>query len=179
MQGKTVIPGAIICAEDANIGDILLLRGGVLRIERRKQGVAGLIFVSPVGMNASLMSPIGTHHPMGIDCVFHATAGVQRIGRLISRVNQGASATVGRAGKTARIRRLDARRRGLVDCLERSDPAILREVIVVHAVAGADDGALIGLAQAHKQFPNAARWPCGNRGGLPNAGTRAPAMPAA
>src|ERR1700683_190099 len=143
MYGKAVIPGAVIGTEDCDIGNVLLLGCKVLRIERRKEGIASLVFISPIGVNAILVNPIGTDHPVGIERVLYAATRMQRIRSFVTWVDERARAAVGRAGKAARIGWLDARRRSLIDGLECGHPAILRQIVVKHAEAGADDRVLV------------------------------------
>src|ERR1017187_5488754 len=92
-------------------------------------------------MDASLVSPVRAHRPVGIECMLYSSAGVQRIRRLVSGIDESASAAVGRSWQAAGIGGLDARRRSLVNGLKRRHPAVLRQVVVVEAETGADDRA--------------------------------------
>src|ERR1039458_9517532 len=92
-------------------------------------------------MNAALVSPVRAHCPVRMERMLYSGAGVQRIRRLVSGIDESARAAVGRSGQTAGIGGLDAKCRSLVDGLKRRHPAVLRQVVVVEAEAGTDDRA--------------------------------------
>ena len=76
---------------------------------------------------------------MRIEGMLDAGGGMQRIGSLIGRINQRARATIGRAGEASGIARVDANFRRLIYRRERRHPAVLREIVVEAAEAGAQD----------------------------------------
>src|ERR1019366_7708299 len=90
-------------------------------------------------MNAGLVNPVRGHRPVGVERMLYSSAGVQRIRRLVSGIDESARAAVGRSWQAAGIGGPDARRRSLVNGLKRRHPAVLPQVVVLEAEAGTDD----------------------------------------
>ena len=95
--------------------------------------------------------------------MLHAGAGVQGIGRLVMRIDESSRAAVGRAGKTAGIAGMDAGSGRRIHGLKRGHPAVLRQIVVEEAEAGANHG-VAGLSGSIGDAQARARTPCGNRG---------------
>jgi len=133
LDGKTVVTGTVVGAEKGNVWRV----GG--------QRKAGDEFVAAILVNALLVfigkaeAPVLEH--AGRKIVFDGGAGLQSVRRMVTRIDERALAAVGATGKAGRIGRLirNARRYGLVDDGEGVNPAILRQVVVVEADAGAEN----------------------------------------
>jgi hypothetical protein len=97
MDRKPVVPRPVVASEDSNVGDILLLGREIAGIKRREKRVAGLVYISAVAVVALLVSPVRAQRPMGIERMLNAGAGMQRIRRLVSRIDQRTGAAVSRS----------------------------------------------------------------------------------
>jgi len=106
MESKRVIAGTIVGAEDGNIGEI----------------------VTTIGVHAALERPVRTQCPISIESVLNAGGGVNRIRRMVVRVDDGRPRDAAAGGDI-----------GVVDGLESGDPSILREVVIVHSEAASQN----------------------------------------
>src|SRR6516162_7544534 len=152
LHGKTVVTGTVVGAEKGNVWGV----GG-----QRKPGDE---FVAAILVNALLVfigkaeAPVLEH--AGRKVVFDGGAGLQSVRRVVTRIDERALAAVGATGETGSIGKIirDARCNGLVDGGEGVNPAVLRQVVVVEADAGAENGMLrsarsVGNAKARgKRF---------------------------
>src|SRR3984885_1892535 len=121
---EAIVAGAIVAFKERDVWRV----GGKIH--------AGSEIVAAIAVIALLVGVIGAHQPLSIERMLEARGGVNGVGRAVAAINQRTSGT---GGQAAGISRHDARASRRVYSLECSDPAILREVVVIEAEAGAED----------------------------------------
>src|ERR1035441_695509 len=94
--------------------------------------------------------------------MLNAGAGIERIRRLVGRIDQSAGAAIGRSRKTAGVARAGALAGRLIHGLECSHPAILGQIVVKETEARANYrvpglARRIGDSQARPEGPPV-RW---------------------
>src|SRR6266700_4584255 len=136
LNGNTVVAGAIVRAEERNVWR---------SVGKRK---AGDEFVAAILMDALLVFVGQADAPVFCPAVgkvvFDGGARLERVRRVVARIDEGALAAVCAAGKTRWIRQIvdSARCDRLIDCDECVDPTVLREVVVIKTDAGSKYGVL-------------------------------------
>src|SRR5258708_131675 len=105
MQRQGVIAGTIVGAKNGNIWKI----------------------VAAVAVHAGLESVVRAQNPVGAECVLSASGGVQRVGRVVIRIDQRR-----RAGSVLDIE--------IIYGVEGLDPSVLREIVEIQTNAGAQNG---------------------------------------
>src|SRR5438045_5848015 len=136
LDSESVVAGAIVGAEERNIGRV----GG-----KRKTGNK---FVAAVLVDGLLMfigdAEAPSFGPAGGEIVFEGGAGLKCVRRAVIGIDERALASVGAAGKTGGICQIvrDARIDGLIDSGESIDPTVLREIVVIETDSSAKNGVL-------------------------------------
>jgi len=119
VNSEGVVRRAIVRFIKLDVGNIGLLADRILRIEGREQTLTRDVVVSTVGVHPSLADVIGAQRPIRIEGILYACAGVQRVGSVMVRIDQGASAAVGCAAKASWVTGLHTIRIQLVNGLKR------------------------------------------------------------
>src|SRR5258708_2715196 len=136
LRRKTVVAGTIVGAEERNIW-----RGGW----QRKTGdefVAAILMDTLLVFVGEAEAPVLS--PAVGEVVFEGGAGLERVRGAVIGIDECALAAVCAAGEARGIGGIveGAGGDGLIDGGECVDPAVLREVVVIEADAGAENGVL-------------------------------------
>src|ERR1700681_1178397 len=79
------------------------------------------------------MGEIRAHLPFAVEGVLESSGCMNRIRRLVIRVDDIARSLLGRSGQASRIGGNSARSRSCIHGLKRSDPTVLCQVVVIEA----------------------------------------------
>ncbi len=130
----------------------------VWREQRRRQGVARGVVVATIAVNSLLVDVIGAHDPVLVPLILDAAGDMQGIRRVVIGIDHCSGAAVSCTRQAAGIAGLGAGLKGRrsVHGLESRRPTVLRQIVVVHADAGAnhqvfDPVGSVGDAQARRE----------------------------
>ena len=112
-------------------------------------------------MHSLLVFVSGADAPVFGEIVFRGGADLQRVGRVVVRIDEKALAAVGSAGQARWIGMIvnSTRNNRLINSGEGVDPAVLRKVVVIEADASAEHSVLrrsgsVGKTEARSEsFP--------------------------
>src|SRR5579884_3902861 len=100
------------------------------------------------------MSVVGAEHPVIAECVLNAGGGMQRVRRVVIRIDDVSGSSGSRAGDASGIADISARGGWSIDGLKRRDPSVLRQIIEVEAEPGTNNrSAITGRVGDSQSWP--------------------------
>src|SRR5271156_4480963 len=135
MDRETVVARAIVAAKDRDVGNERLQ----CRIGRDQWRRSGGVVVAPVAVISLLVGVIGAEQPVVAEGVLEAGGRVNGVGRAIAGVNARAGRHAAAVRRIGRILRINARASQSIYGLQRLDPAILGQVVVIQTKPSAEN----------------------------------------